>query len=121
MQQEGWSINVRGRLITPAQNEEARRVIEEASRTIDRRGDVGRATGVLSENHRAESYNKKLKGKDKAKEESDEDDDPHFIEEDAVFEFWLANIWKEPGTQENVLRKKKQFSNIWRGLCGGKD
>lgn len=57
--------------------------------------------------------------KDKAKEEN-RDDDPHYIEEDAIFEFWLANIWKpvdpiraQEERKEVVVKKKGWFRGLW--------
>lgn len=189
MIQEGWTIDTRGRLVTPEQNEIARRDIEEArlkraANTADgrdlrrefemhsqerhnvnlrnkvnlrnnanRMGDVdglagadGQGVGVarppstLPETgmpriyipymERGSFYRHQYqdKGKGKAKVE-EEDNDPHYIEEDAVFEFWLANIWNSvnPGWEvveqrkQVVVNKKKQFFDIWRNLCCGKD
>lgn len=59
--------------------------------------------------------------KGKAKEEIDHD--PHYVEEDAVFEFWLTNIWKAVDPirareeRKEVMAKKKGW---FRGLWGGK-
>lgn len=58
----------------------------------------------------------------KGKAQEEIDDDPHYIEEDAVFEFWLANIWKpdnpikaQEERKEIVVEKKGWFRGLWSG------
>ncbi|TID15982.1 hypothetical protein E2P81_ATG08843 [Venturia nashicola] len=196
MQQEGWSIDTRGQLMTPEQTSKAQRTAEAAAsrrnetvrspldggdlrKEIDtnppaardeRRNKDPRVYISLDANidnlprppppaalpplficagtdcrepdfpqvyvpymERGSAYrskyqdshttNKKtlFRGRQSKEEiDDDKDDDPHYIEEDAVFESWLADIWKpgSPGEErEEVVDSKKGW---FRGLWGGR-
>ncbi|RDI76919.1 hypothetical protein Vi05172_g13094 [Venturia inaequalis] len=191
MRQEGWSIDTRGRLMTPEQTKNAQRAAEvailrrnedvrnpvdgedlrteinaksqaaEDGRTCrdswaytppysdidglprppplvalpppfvragsDRRG-TGMQRAYVPYMERGSTYRSgyqdsntnKHYWKGRPKEETD--GDPHYVEEDAVFEFWLANIWKpahlikaQEERKEIVLNKKGWFRGLWTG------
>lgn len=88
----------------------------------------GMPRGYVPYMDRGSAYRSKYQGKNSIKNlikgagKGDHDEDPHYIEEDAVFEFWLANIWKPVDSvraleerKAVVVSKKGWFRGLWTG------
>lgn len=191
MQQQGWSIDPRGRLMTPEQTKNAQQAAEAATlrrnenvrntvkggdlrievnvnsqaaedgrryrnsractspysnindlprppplaalpppffRGGSVRRDLGLSRAYMPYMERGSAYQSEYRDSNKDKNSLEgrpregTDDDPHYIEEDAVFEFWLANIWKpinlmkaQEERKEVVVNKKGWFRGLWTG------
>ncbi|QDS70547.1 hypothetical protein FKW77_010401 [Venturia effusa] len=65
-----------------------------------------------------------LKGCKDNQDKEEIDNDPHYIEEDAIFEFWLANIW-QPVDHNRILEERNEVVNRnkgwFKGLWSGKE